>query len=79
MCVRYVYYRKSGAVGSRLTGAGWGGCTVSLVDPKNLTGFLKSLKEGFYGKNEDRKAQFDSTVFDTKAGEGARFIDFSKE
>lgn len=63
--------KTHGAYGSRLTGAGWGGCTVSLVKEKDVPAFLANLREN-YGpfKNLD-EAAFSAACFATKPAEGA--------
>jgi N-acetylgalactosamine kinase len=44
--------KECGAIGSRLTGAGWGGCTVSLVPKDSVMDFISRLKKSFYDDNE---------------------------
>jgi N-acetylgalactosamine kinase len=40
--------RQSGAVGSRLTGAGFGGCVVSLVPSASAAEFMNKIRERYY-------------------------------
>ncbi|XP_028640222.1 N-acetylgalactosamine kinase-like [Grammomys surdaster] len=63
--------RKFGAKGSRLTGAGWGGCTVSLVPTDILSSFLASVHEAYYQGNTSRLAREKHSLFATKPGGGA--------
>lgn len=61
---------QAGALGSRLTGAGWGGCTISLVPSDKVDAFLKEVGTKFYGKFGDSVAR-DTAMFVTKPGSGA--------
>lgn len=40
--------RGAGALGSRLTGAGFGGCTVSLIDKNSLAYFTDAIAKHYY-------------------------------
>ena len=57
------------ALGSRLTGAGWGGCLVSVVKNEDLESFLGQLKE--YYKNDIKDTNVEDIYFKTKPGQGA--------
>ncbi|UCF99740.1 MAG: galactokinase [Spirochaetaceae bacterium] len=64
--------REAGAVGSRLTGAGFGGCTVSLVENNRVESFVEHVIQAFYRhylKRDDR--DFGSLIFPCRAADGA--------
>ena len=63
--------RASGAYGSRLTGAGWGGCTVSLVCESKVEEFKKKLKEGYPKYRGLTEEELNEVVFATKPSSGA--------
>ncbi|KAJ2830968.1 galactokinase [Coemansia erecta] len=70
--------RRSGSFGSRLTGAGWGGCTVHLVLKDRVGRFIAALKREFYEKhvpNMNDEALSDA-IFVTTPGNGAAFYMF---
>ncbi len=60
---------KYGAIGSRMTGAGFGGCTVSLVNRENLNEFIEKV-----GKEYKNKIGYDATFYTVSVGDGAREI-----
>ncbi|KAL4296151.1 hypothetical protein GQ457_12G005300 [Hibiscus cannabinus] len=70
--------RDSGALGARLTGAGWGGCAVALVKESIVPQFILDLKEQFYQSRINRgvinKNQLGLYVFASKPSSGAAII-----
>lgn len=40
-------WQQEGVIGSRMTGAGFGGCTVSIVKEENIEAFTKNIEEGY--------------------------------
>ncbi len=64
--------RQAGALGARLTGAGFGGCTISLVPSNRIDTFRRQVIRSYYRDHLKRRdADFASLVFPCRAVAGA--------
>ncbi|KAF6170248.1 hypothetical protein GIB67_035353 [Kingdonia uniflora] len=72
--------RDNGALGARLTGAGWGGCAVALVKESIVPQFILNLKECFYQSRIDKGVinynDLGLYVFASKPSSGAAIFKF---
>lgn len=58
-----------GCYGARLTGAGFGGCTVNIVAVENVDGFVDALSKGY-----EKETGLHPEIYVTRASNGAELI-----
>ncbi len=63
--------KSVGAYGSRITGAGWGVCTVSLVAEDRVEEFIEKVKEGYAPYRDLEGEKLREAIFATKPSVGA--------
>ncbi|CBI22858.3 hypothetical protein VitviT2T_006144 [Vitis vinifera] len=72
--------RDNGALGARLTGAGWGGCAVALVKESIVPQFILNLKDQFYQSRIEKgvinKNDLGLYIFASKPSSGAAIFKF---
>lgn len=61
-------------MGSRLTGAGWGGCAVSMVPSEKAECFLQAVRESYFLPDPRRAAMEQQSLFVSKPGGGAAIL-----
>jgi len=75
-------FNDAGALGARLTGAGWGGCVVAAVESDKADKILADVKEKFYEKRFlsglANKSDEDSLLFRTVPSAGAAILVYDK-
>ena len=66
--------QAAGALGARLTGAGWGGCAVALCNGEAAASrVVDALRSGFYA-GKVQPSEFDSVCFVTRPASGAAVL-----
>lgn len=70
--------REAGSLGSRLTGAGWGGSTVHLVPTGKVADVTEALRKGYYAKRwpELDEAGLKSAILESRPAGGACVMRF---
>ncbi|KIK97469.1 hypothetical protein PAXRUDRAFT_824902 [Paxillus rubicundulus Ve08.2h10] len=69
---------EAGAYGSRVTGAGWGGCIVSLVDESQVDSFIARMKEGYGPYHGLEGEALQEVIFATKPSSGVCVYKFTE-
>ncbi|KAJ7195614.1 Galactokinase [Mycena pura] len=69
--------REAGAYGSRLTGAGWGGCTVSLVPESEVESFIKKVSDTYPPYKGLEGDALNEAMFATRPSTGACVYKFA--
>ncbi|MDE6181697.1 MAG: galactokinase, partial [Eubacteriales bacterium] len=59
--------QQEGVLGSRMTGAGFGGCTISLVEEKFIPEFIKNV-----GEKYKEKIGYEASFYTVQVGGGSR-------
>ncbi|MDO5088992.1 MAG: galactokinase [Leptotrichiaceae bacterium] len=62
-------WKQDGVIGSRMTGAGFGGCTVSIVKKDKVNEFIKNV-----GREYKEKIGYDADFYIVKVSEGPRML-----
>lgn len=60
-------WNQKGVIGSRMTGAGFGGCTVNIVKNDNIDEFIKNI-----GEKYKEKIGYEAIFYVAQIGDGAR-------
>ncbi|MEF9992282.1 MAG: galactokinase [Romboutsia sp.] len=61
--------QQDGVIGSRMTGAGFGGCTVSIVKNENIEKFIENV-----GKKYEEKVGYNATFYVADIANGTRIL-----
>ena len=63
--------RRAGAYGARVTGAGWGGCSVHLVPADKVAAVKEALEKEYYDKLDLTREQRESAVVVSRPATGS--------
>ncbi|MBM7703079.1 galactokinase [Metabacillus iocasae] len=62
-----VAWKQQGVVGARMTGAGFGGCAIAIVDKLYVKEFIEKV-----GAEYQERIGYDATFYEASIGDGAR-------
>ncbi|WP_210609218.1 galactokinase [Priestia flexa] len=62
-------WNQKGVIGARMTGAGFGGCAIAIVEKNQVSEFINEVKESY-----KEKIGYEATFYVANIGDGAREI-----